>query len=266
MNLSKKSVVSIFASALLMASSQSVASSDCQWLESVIEPSTPLVIDYDTNHLYGNNEWDTIKKFNFDFGYDKVENPRSLSVRVYLAKPTTEAMSISGELEGANGSNGGSNRAGRTELHMNLNDTRYFSRLRDGKLHLGLGRSGSVEPIEVVKMTAKFCGVPVQGVSLNPTDNNVLLGAGEPLTHYIDADTTYRVSIQGEAADENGNIISSVSVNYVDPRNSKNTTLQLNTNDEFYVHSGGKVSLYYAVNSAEFTGGHTVKFERVNLD
>ena len=65
-----------------------------------------------------------------------------------------------------------------------------------------------------------------------------------PLTHYIDA-TTYR-SIQGEAADM-------VSVNYV--------FVQLNTNDEFYVHSGGKV-LYYAVNSNKVA----VKFERVNLD
>ncbi|MCW0469611.1 hypothetical protein OH492_13255 [Vibrio chagasii] len=51
-------------------------------------------------------------------------------------------------------------------------------------------------------------------------------------------------------------------------RNSENSTLQVNTGEEFYLHSNGKVtvSLYYATESSQNTGGHTVKFERVSLD
>ncbi|CAH6836046.1 conserved exported hypothetical protein [Vibrio chagasii] len=269
MNLINKSVIAAITSALVMTSTHSMASSGCyfgetdgsQWLESVIEPNKPLLINYNTS------AWNEIEKFDFDFGYDKIENPRGFSVEVLLANHTTEAMSISGILEGESGASGGSNNAGRIELHMNLNSDRYFSRLVDGKLNLGLGRTGSNETIEVIKVTARFCGLPVQeGVAVSASDHNILAGNAQPLSHFIDADTTYRVSATGSATDENGNAITAVSINYIDSRNSENSTLQVNTGEEFYLHSNGKVSLYYATESSQNTGGHTVKFERVNLD
>ncbi|MEZ9473013.1 hypothetical protein [Vibrio lentus] len=269
MKLSKKSSLTLIINSLLLASTSAMASSGCfsgetdgsQWLESVIEPQNPILIHYNSD------AWDDIEKFQFDFGYDKIDNPRSLSVRVQLAERTTEKMSISGRIKGANWANGGSNRGGRIDLYMNLNSEGYFSLLGGGELNLGLGRTGSNETLEIVKVTAKFCGLPVEsGVSVDASTHNLLSHSGEPLSHYIDADTTYRISATANAKDGNGNAITSVSVNYTDPRNAENTTLQLNTTDELYVHTDGKVSLYYAAGSNQNSGSHTVKFERVNLD
>lgn len=231
-----------------------------QWFESVIVPSSPLLIEYN------NGSWDYIEKFDFDFGHYKIENPRSFSVEVLLAKPTTEAMSISGILENVNSANGGSNHANSDNLHMNLNNDIYFSRLVDGKLQMGLGRTGSNEVIKITQVTARFCGVAVvEGVKLNAVDNNIGVELGEFFEHNIDSDTTYRVTISGEVIDENGNKITSVGINYIDPRDNKNKNLQL-TQEEQYIHTDGKVALYYAIGSHENVGGHNVKFERVNLN
>ncbi|MGF1696540.1 hypothetical protein L4C54_12770 [Vibrio lamellibrachiae] len=234
-----------------------------QWFKHEIVPTSPIVIDYNTNN------WDDVEKFSLDFGHYNIEDARSFSIRVKLKERTTEAMSISGRLEGENGANGGSNNANRDELLMHLNSARYFDRLEDGRLLLGLGRTDSYEAIEVVKFTAEFCGVAIpdaDGIQVNAINNNIGAGNGEFNIHYIDSDTTYRVIASGEARDENDNIISSVSVNYVDPRDQQNKTLQLNTNEEFYINTNGIVSLYYAIDSFENTGGHNVRFERVNLD
>ena len=101
---------------------------------------------------------------------------------------------------------------------------------------------------------------------LDAARNNLLIEQGEAVQHYLDANITYRATVTGAATDQNGNAISSVSVNYIDPRSQKNITKQLSDNQEYYLHSDGKVSLYYTNGNEHNTGGHTVTFERVNLD
>lgn len=265
----KKKFATVAVGIALLTPHVSLASTGCywgetdgsEWLESVVVPHPPLFIDYNTS------SWSQIESFHFDFGHERVDNPRGFSVRVQLADKTTEAMSTSGVLEGSNSSSGGSNREGTSELYMNLNGSNYFERLTEGKIHLGLGRTGSNERIEVVKVTAKFCGIPVaDGVFVDAAENNLVGSSGQKVTHYIDADTTYRVSASGEASDETGNSIVTVALNYVDSRNAENRTVQLSAANEQYIHSDGTVDLFYSVDSQSNIGGHTVKFERVNLD
>lgn len=269
MRLFKKTIIAALFGTALLTSQASLASTGCymgdtdgsEWLESVVVPETPLFIDYNSS------SWDQVEAVNFDFGHQRVDNPRGFTLRVQLAEPTTEAMTLWGRLEGESGASGSSNMEGRIELYTNLNNERYFSRLTEGKIHLGIGRTGSNERIEVVKMTARFCGIPVvEGISVSAAENNVLGNYGQVLTHYIDADTTYRVSASGEASDEMGNSISTVALNYIDGRNAENRTVQLGTSEEQYIHSEGTVNLFYAIDSKSNTGGHSVKFERVNLD
>ncbi len=109
---------------------------------------------------------------------------------------TTEAMSISGILEERVEQAAVPNNAGRIELHMNLNSDRYFFTFSWRKAESWL-RSHRFKwnHIRVIKVTARFCGLPVQkSVAVSASDHNILVGNAQPLSHFIDADTTYRVS------------------------------------------------------------------------
>lgn len=234
-----------------------------QWLEQTIDLNPAVVIDYNSSR------WEDVQSFQFDFGHTKIENPRSFSIRATLASATTEKQTVWGVLENVSGASGGSINAGRTELYTNLNSDRYFNELKTGQINLGLGRTGSNEQLEITKITAKFCGLVVDtgdSITVNATTYNLGAVNGEALVHYIDADTTYRVEVTGTATDESGNGMAAVSVNYIDPRKAQNVTQQLVTGEEAYLHSDGKVSLFYATGSETNTGGHTVNFRRVNLD
>ena len=234
-----------------------------QWLEKTILMNPPVLVNYNSS------TWATIEKFEFDFGHAEIENPKSFSIRATLASPTTEDQTVWGRLENSNGASGGSVNAGSTELHTNLNSDRYFDVLKTGKIHLGLGRTGSNETLEITKITATFCGVVIENgntVTVDAATYNLGAVNGVPLMHYIDADTTYRVEVSGSATDNNGNTMQSVSVNYIDPRKMENLTQQLVVDEEFFIHSDGELSLFYATDSDNSTGGHTVNFSRVNLD
>lgn len=234
-----------------------------QWLEKTIELNPGAIINYNSSR-YGD-----VQSFVFDFGHEEIENPRSFSLRAVLASPTTEVQSVWGVLENANGLSGGSVNAGRNELYTNLNNEQYFNVLKTGKINLGLGRTGSNETLEITKITARFCGVVVNtGDSVTVDANKYNFGTdytAETLVHFLEADTTYRVEVNGTAIDGNGNVIPAVNVNYVDPRKSQNITSQLVSGSESFIHSNGKISLFYSTDTSN-RGGHTVTFSRVNLD
>ncbi|CEO41938.1 hypothetical protein [Photobacterium kishitanii] len=252
-------------------SNLSLASTGCfngetdgsQWIEQTINLNPSVIIDYNSSR------WSDVKSFKFNFGDNEIENPRSFSITATLATPTTENQSVYGVLENENGASGGSVNANRTELYMNLNNDIYFNSLKTGKINLGLGRTGSHEKLEITKITASFCGVVIangNSVTVDAATHNLRSADGEALVHYVDAETTYRAEISGLATDGKGNTIESITVNYIDPRKNKNVTQTLVDNNEYYIHSDGKLFLFYTNDSDRNTGGHTVKFSRVNLD
>lgn len=290
MNLLNKSFITVVTSTLLLTSAQSMASDTCvyyengqrlhaPWTEIVIEPDTPIVYEWESS-VYS---WDriTYPKFDLDFGYN-FENIQRLAITLHLTAPLTaergfytirnEALWDTPSSLVSNWVSEGSNEIKMSGYASSSRIEALNNAFADGKETVSIYRHSSYETFEVVKITARICGIPterdviVEGATLSASEHNILSSYGEPLAYYIDTDTTYRVSAEGNATDENGNTITSVSVNYVDPHKAKNTTLQVNTSDEFYLHSDGKVSLYYATDSDTNTGGHTVKFERVNLD
>lgn len=238
-------------------------SDNSEWISQTLEFNQPLSIDYNSS------SWNNIHQFLFDFGHDEILNPRSFSVTATLANPTAENQSISGILENSNGANGGSVNAGRTEMRMNLNDDRYFTELNNGKINLGLGRTGSNEQLDLISITAKFCGEVVthgEEIVLDANEYNLGNGNGLVKTHFVDADTTYVATATGTATDGNGNTISSLGVNYVDSRTNKNMTQQLTTASEVYFNSNGEVRFFYITDTDNNTGGHTVQLKRVNLE
>lgn len=230
-----------------------------QWFEKTIEFNPAITLNYNSNR------WDDILKFDFDFGINKIENTRGVSFVVYLSSKTSEAMSTSGVLEGPGNLNGGSHRAGLTYLHTNLNSTRYFEDLKDGHIKLGLGRSRSNEILYITSIKAKFCGKIMDGIFVDANNQNLNSNLGSPITHNIEPNITYRVTLNGKAIDEKGRSIPSVNINYIDPRLNKNVTTLVKNGDEIYIHTDGSVLLYYATESLINTGGHNLIFDRVNL-
>lgn len=266
----KAMAIALLAAALYPQLSQ--ASAGCfsgetdgsQWITQTIQLDPPVLIDYNSSR------WEDTKSFQFNFGHTKIENPRSFSLQAKLATPTTENQSVDGRLESSPGRVlGGVVSAGRNKLYANLNHDIYFDKLKTGNIHLGLGRTGSNEKLEITEITAKFCGVVISNgdsITVDAATYNLGAANGEALVHHIDADTTYRVSVSGSATDGMGHTMPSVSVNYIDSRKKENVTQQLATGGEFYIHSDGKISLFYATESNNSTGGHTVNLSRVNID
>ncbi|MGF1687144.1 hypothetical protein L4C36_10680 [Photobacterium japonica] len=235
---------------------------DSEWIEHTITFSSPLKLDYNTRN------WDDIHHFQFDFGYEEILNPRSFRVEAELVSPITEKQSISGRLKGSNSANGSSLNPGQG-FYMNLNDKQYFDRLAEGRIHLGLARTGSDEVLYLKNITARFCGEPVvvgEKVFVEANKHAMGNGWGEMLTQAVDADVTYSLTVLGSAADGDNQAFDGVNVDYVDPRSRTRHVQSIVEGKETFVHTDGHVRFFYVTDTQENIGGHTVVLKRVNLD
>ncbi|MYM61007.1 hypothetical protein GTG28_17405 [Vibrio sp. OCN044] len=232
--------------------------------------------------------WNNAAKVEFDFGYSNIDNINELEFKVFTKTPwplsngdrlrfplqDKEDRSV-GFLYVVSGPGMIFDGSPYTTYERGDLGSMYDDELKQGKLKLGIVRerfdSSSTfgVNVEVKSVQVSFCGVvkdDIDSQELDAARNNLLTEQGEAVQHYLDANITYRATVTGAASDQNGNAISSVSVNYIDPRSQKNITKQFSDNQEYYLHSDGKVSLYYTNGNEHNNGGHTVTFERVNLD
>ncbi|MCG7490675.1 hypothetical protein MHN79_14380 [Vibrio sp. Of14-4] len=266
---------------------------DSQRIEKTVNFEPALELHH--NHRYWNRDWNHADKVDFDFGYSNIDNINDVMITV--STRNTHALWGSDKLffpiEGMQSvvdywrGNGiayfeayqDTMRESLSPYETYPHSEEYRSELKQGKLKLGIlyvnnsASNNSDYAIEVKSVQVSFCGVVKDDIAANDDSqkldaarNNLLTEQGEAVQHYLDANITYRATVTGAASDQNGNAISSVSVNYIDPRSQKNITKQLSDNQEYYLHSDGQVSLYYTNGNEHNTGGHTVKLERVNLD
>ncbi|WP_413111952.1 hypothetical protein [Thaumasiovibrio sp. DFM-14] len=233
-----------------------------EWFSKTIHYPTPLVIDYQSS------VWDDIHHLFFDFDVDKVDNPRSFRVTGELNQPITERQSIWGRLEGWSGGTGGSLYPGQS-FHMNLNLPQYFEKLEDGEILLGLGRSGSMEHVELNSLTATFCGVRVldgQTVFVDATQHALGSVDGAAMSWPVEPQVTYVATVSGNASDGQNRKLAGVSVQYNDPRARANVVKNMIPDQPTYIHSEGELRFFYVSETDENTGGYTVSLKRVNLD
>lgn len=268
---------------------------DAQRIEKTVNFEPALELHHDRR--YWNRNWEHADKVDFDFGYSNIDNINDVMITVSTRNTYAlweedklffpiEGMQYLGDYWRGNGIAYFSGYHNLMEESLSPYETypdndEYRSELKQGKLKLGIlyvkhdlaGNDNNDYAIEVKSVQVSFCGVVKDDTAANDDSqkldaarNNLLSEQGEAVQHYLDANITYRATVTGAASDQNGNAISSVSVNYIDPRSQKNITKQLSDNQEYYLHSDGKVSLYYTNGNEHNTGGHTVTFERVNLD
>lgn len=229
--------------------------------------------------------WSNARTIEFDFGYASITAIEDLEFKIHI-RNSGDTMAAPGRLTFVVKDSPTSYMDDYVEVTSTAQNTYtatdlssvYDNELKHGRLNLGLLYAyhpdlGEPNDISVESARVSFCGVVKDDTTANDDSqkldaarNNLLTEQGEAVQHYLDANITYRATVTGAATDQNGNAISSVSVNYIDPRLQKNITKQLSDNQEYYLHSDGKVSLYYTNGNEHNTGGHTVTFERVNLD
>ena len=176
-------------------------------IEHIIHYNPPLVIDYNA----GLPQRDELLKIDVDFGYDVIDNPRSLYLRLELTAPTTEDSTLWGMLEGGTGAQGKSHKAGTSSLYTLLKSEVYENELKKGKIALRIGRTDTNEAIHVKSIQLSFYGDPIfDGTPVDANKNNIGSESGEVTIRQLDPDTTYMAEVTGEATDLNGNAINSV--------------------------------------------------------
>ncbi|MGF1687145.1 hypothetical protein L4C36_10685 [Photobacterium japonica] len=165
---------------------------------------TPVPVGYDSV------AWEDVHKVFFDFKHLAIEHPQSFTVEITLANALTEDQSFTGLLKGVPVSAEATTAQG-MNITLSLNDPVYLDALRQGRVTLGIGRTGSTELLHIKKIKATLVAQPVEAekdaYDLRVDSRRYVLGR-ERLHHQVAPGVVYAVS-----AVELGNTLSEGGMN-----------------------------------------------------
>ena len=209
---------------------------------------TPVPVGYDSV------AWEDVHKVFLDFKHLAIEHPQSFTVEITLTSALTEDQSFTGLLKGVPVSAGETTARG-MNITLSLNDPVYLDALRQGRVTLGIGRTGSTELLHIKQIKATLVAQPVEAekdaYDLLVDSRRYVLGR-ERLHHQVASGVVYAVSAvaHGNTSSE-GDMTRSESVpnrellvRYFDPKAKQWVMTVLASDQPVMVKTAGEMAFF----------------------